>query len=166
MEKLHRIRKSGEKSRPENHRTEESPKKARLTAGQSRGELPLRVLLYLLAAVFCLPVIYVILSSLSFQGAFGPGQYRELIRNYPSYFRALKNSLFYAVLITAGGMLLSVPTAYLFARVRFRGRNSLFFVYIVIMMLPAQSTILGQYLLLQSLGWIDERQAAYLPLML
>lgn len=133
---------------------------------QKKGDIIIRIILYLTAVLFVLPVVYVVFSSFSWEGGFSFEQYRELFRDYPSYFVALRNSFFYAVIITVGGLLLSIPVAYLFARVPFRGRNSLFFVYIVIMMLPAQSTILGQYLLMQSLGWIDERQALYLPLML
>lgn len=137
-----------------------------MASKQTKSDYVIRIFLYVTGAVFALPVVYVVFSSFREEGGFGLGQYRELFRDYPSYLTALSNSFFYAAVITAGGLFLSVPVAYLFAKVRFRGRNSLFFVYIVIMMLPAQSTILGQYLLMQSLGWIDTRQALYLPLML
>lgn len=137
-----------------------------MASKQAKSDYVIRGILYLVAAAFALPAVYVIFSSFRTENGFGLGQYQRLFRDYPSYLVALRNSFFYAVVITAGGLLLSVPVAYLFAKVRFRGRNSLFFIYIVIMMLPAQSTILGQYLLMQSLGWIDTRQALYLPLML
>lgn len=133
---------------------------------KGKGDIGLRVLLYLVAAVFVLPAIYVIFSSFRVEGGIGIGQYKRLFHDYPSYLAALRNSFFYAAVITAGGLLLSVPVAYLFAKVAFRGRNSMFFLYIIIMMLPAQSTILGQYLLMQSIGWLDTRRALYLPLML
>lgn len=137
-----------------------------MRSGEKRKDFVVRLVLYLVAAVFVLPAIYVAVSSFRVEGGFGFWQYKTLLHDYPSYFVALRNSFFYAAVITAGGLLLSIPVAYLFAKVAFRGRNSFFFVYIIIMMLPAQSTILGQYLLMQSLGWVDTPKALYLPLML
>lgn len=134
--------------------------------GERRKDFAVRVALYLVAAVFVLPAIYVTVSSFAVADGFGLGQYKKLLHDYPSYLVALRNSFFYAAVITVGGLLLSIPVAYLFAKVTFLGRNSLFFVYIIIMMLPAQSTILGQYLLMQSLGWVDTPKVLYLPLML
>ncbi|MCI8644969.1 MAG: carbohydrate ABC transporter permease [Lachnospiraceae bacterium] len=133
---------------------------------KSKGDLMVRIILSITAVIFALPALYVVFSAFQDGEGFGLGKFRELFQNYPSYLVALRNSFFYAVIITAGGLFLSVPVAYLFSKVRFRARNSLFFVYIVIMMLPAQSTILGQYLLMKSLDWVDTRQALYLPLML
>lgn len=126
----------------------------------------LRFLLYLIAVLFCIPVLYVIYTSFLTEDGIGLVQYRTLMKSYPSYFSALKNSLFYAVTITAGGILISIPVAYLFAKVRFKGRNTLFFIYVVVMMLPVQSTILGQYLLMQGLGWLDHKRAVIFPMML
>lgn len=137
-----------------------------MRAKQTKGDYIIRGILYLMAAVFALPALYVIFSSFQTSEGFGVSQYQILLHDYPSYIVALRNSFFYAAVITVGGLVLSVPVAYLFAKVTFKGRNSLFFIYIVIMMLPAQSTILGQYLLMQSLKWIDTPRALYLPLML
>lgn len=93
---------------------------------QSKSDYIIRAVLYVVAAVFALPAVYVIFASFQTEGGFGLAQYQRLLRDYPSYLVALRNSFFYAVVITAGGLLLSVPVAYLFAKVRFKGRSSSF----------------------------------------
>ena len=50
---------------------------------------------------------------------------------------------------------------YAFARLRFRGRDALFVLVLASMMLPAQALVIPQFVLFQSLGWID----TFLPLL-
>lgn len=126
----------------------------------------LKAIMYAITFVFMLPVLYVIAKSLITEDGIGLSQYRTLYEGYPSFFRALGYSAVYAAAITAGGVLLSIPVAFLFAKGKFRGRDLLFFIYIIVMMLPVQSTILGQFLLLKSLGWLDHEAAIIFPLML
>ena len=50
---------------------------------------------------------------------------------------------------------------YAFARLRFRGKSSLFLMVLATMMLPVQVTVIPQFIMFQELGWID----TYLPLL-
>lgn len=122
-------------------------------------------LLYIAAIIFLLPIMYVILSSFRFQGEIGIGQYRTLLYS-DEYFRALKNSFIYALCATFSGMLFALPVAYFFAKITFRGRDSIFLVYITVLMLPAQSTILGQYILMQKMNVLNTKLAVLIPLIM
>lgn len=63
-----------------------------------------RIILSITAVIFALPALYVVFSAFQDGEGFGLGKFRELFQNYPSYLVALRNSFFYAVIITAGGL--------------------------------------------------------------
>jgi multiple sugar transport system permease protein len=67
----------------------------------------------------------------------------------------LKNTLILVVLNVIGTILSSSIVAYAFARMRFPGKNVLFLVLLSTMMLPAAVTLIPQFLIFRSLGWID-----------
>lgn len=65
------------------------------------------------------------------------------------------NTLFITVIATFGQVLTASLVAYGFARFRFRGRNTLFFVMLSTMMLPSQVTMIPVFLLWRHLRLID-----------
>lgn len=73
------------------------------------------------------------------------------------------NSIFVVLLTTAGQVITSALAAYAFARLRFPGRDKLFFAYLATMMIPGAVTMIPVFILLQSLGWIDTYKAVILP---
>ncbi len=77
--------------------------------------------------------------------------------------RVFANSTIVAVLSVIGVTLSSAVTAYPFARLRARGSNLLFFLVISVMMLPAQVTLIPQFLLFRSIGWIDTLRPLFVP---
>ena len=54
-------------------------------------------------------------------------------------------------------------SAYAFARLRFRGREQLFVLFLGTLMVPQEVLIVPMYWLMQSLGWVDSYQALILP---
>lgn len=65
------------------------------------------------------------------------------------------------VLFTLIGMLVScVPVAYGFSRFRARGLNLMFLLLLSTIMLPAQVTLIPQFVMFQKIGWYD----TYLPI--
>jgi multiple sugar transport system permease protein len=70
------------------------------------------------------------------------------------------NSFIIAGLAVVGNMVACTITAYAFARMEFRGKKLFFGVLMVSLILPFQVLLLPQYLLFNSLGWID----TFLPL--
>jgi multiple sugar transport system permease protein len=70
--------------------------------------------------------------------------------------------------IEAGGIaLLQVVTsalaAYAFARLRFRGREFLFYIYLGTLIIPPQVTVIPQFLIVRELGWVDTYAGLIIP---
>lgn len=70
-------------------------------------------------------------------------------------------------IVTTGVVLLQLSlcsfAAYGFARMRFRGRDGLFFVFLLTMMIPAQVLIVPLFTLVQRLGWLDTYWGLIIP---
>lgn len=77
--------------------------------------------------------------------------------------KMLFNSLFVAIVGTAGQVLFSAMAAYAFSRLQWRGRNTLFLVYLATMMVPSQVTLIPQFILIRQLDWVNTYQALILP---
>lgn len=71
------------------------------------------------------------------------------------------NTLFLAVVGTIGSVLVNSLVAYAFAKIKFKGRNTLFVLVLSTMLIPGFVTMVPQYILFSKLGWID----TYLPLL-
>jgi multiple sugar transport system permease protein len=69
--------------------------------------------------------------------------------NFQAYFL---NSAFVAVSATLLTVLLSSMAAYAFARFTFRGKEAIFFTFLVVMMVPGTILIIPQFLLMKYLG--------------
>ncbi len=61
--------------------------------------------------------------------------------------RAFGNTLFIAAGVVGGELITSVLAAYAFARMRFRGRNVIFAIFLATLMIPAEATLIPQYIL-------------------
>lgn len=79
--------------------------------------------------------------------------YPEAWRAYPflSFGRAYLNSLVVAGLVTLGQVVTCALAAFAFARLRFPGRDALFFAYLATMMVPGAVTIIPTFVLLKNL---------------
>jgi multiple sugar transport system permease protein len=65
------------------------------------------------------------------------------------------NSLYIALVVTTGTMLISSLAGYAFARIRFRGQNLLFLVVLVGLLIPSEVTIVPLFQIFNTLGLID-----------
>lgn len=77
--------------------------------------------------------------------------------------RMLGNSLVVTVASVAGQLATSALSAYAFARMRWRGRDTLFLLYLATLMVPQQVTITPLFVLMQRLGWVDTYQGLIAP---
>lgn len=89
--------------------------------------------------------------------------YVRLLLDSPEYFVAFWNSVFQTCGVVAGQLLVSVPAAWAFARFRFPGRRLLWILYLLLMLLPFQVTMVSGYLVLNTAGLMDTRAAVILP---
>ena len=90
------------------------------------------------------------------------GYYQILLRR-PDYLIKFWNSLGYTLLMVVLQQLAICPAAYGFARFNFPGRNVLFFLVILMMMLPYQVTLVANYLVLDQMQLIGSWWAIILP---
>ncbi len=91
------------------------------------------------------------------------GHFFQLLFGTPDFFTVFWNSLKIVSLILLGQLVIAVPSAWAFAAFRFRGRGILFLLYIMLMLLPFQVTMLPSYLVLNRLHMLDTHGAVILP---
>ncbi len=75
----------------------------------------------------------------------------------------LRNTLILVIMSVIGTVLSSAIVAYAFSRMKFPGRNVLFTILLSTMMLPAAVTLLPNFLIFRSLGWIDTLYPLWVP---
>jgi multiple sugar transport system permease protein len=80
-----------------------------------------------------------------------------------NFFLYLRNSAIVTVLIVVGQLFFSALAAYAFARLRFPLRDQIFFLYIIALMIPAIVTLIPNYILIRSLGWLNTFQGIAAP---
>lgn len=81
----------------------------------------------------------------------------------PLYIKAFIRSVIIAGAVMLGTIIVSIPAAYVFAKVSFKGKNLLFYIYIIVMMMPFQVTLLPQYIVSRQAGLYDTLFAIILP---
>lgn len=89
--------------------------------------------------------------------------YGKLLFLTPQFFILFWNSFKMVGCILAGQLLIGVPAAWAFAVYKVKGSRILFVLYVVLMLLPFQVTMLSSYLVLNRLGLLNTRLAVILP---
>lgn len=89
--------------------------------------------------------------------------YSELLLHSPGFFVMFWNSMLQVLSVLAGQLLVGTPAAWAFARFRFRGRRPLFLLYLVLMIMPFQVTMVPSYLVLDRLHLLDTHLSVILP---
>jgi len=75
------------------------------------------------------------------------------------------NSIFVAFCVTVGQVMTSAFAAYSFSRLRFPGRDKIFFAYLATLMIPYSVILVPVYILMVYFRWIDSYKALILPAM-
>ena len=88
--------------------------------------------------------------------------YSEVFTLMP-FWRMLLNTVLYAACITAGQVFFCSLAGYAFARLRFRGRDTLFVLYLATLMVPLTVTVIPQFILMRTFGWTDTPWAMIVP---
>lgn len=87
----------------------------------------------------------------------------ELLLDTPQFFVMFWNSFKLVIPSVLGQLLVGAPAAWALSRLRFKGRKLLFTIYIVLMLMPFQVTMVPNYLVVNSLGLMDTIWAVILP---
>ena len=88
--------------------------------------------------------------------------YSEVFIRWP-FIRFFLNSLLVSSVSTVIILLTSSTAGYAFAKIRFRGLNALFFIFIATIIVPFESYMIPVYLLVNRLGWLDSYPGLILP---
>ncbi|SCW65658.1 multiple sugar transport system permease protein [Paenibacillus tianmuensis] len=90
-------------------------------------------------------------------------QYASVLVLDSSFLRMFWNSVFQVVPIIAGQTVVGALAAYAFAKLRFRGRDALFLVYVLTMLMPFQVTLVPNYMMADKLGLLNSPSAVIWP---
>jgi multiple sugar transport system permease protein len=88
--------------------------------------------------------------------------YREVFALMP-FGRMFFNSVFYAACVSVGQVFFCSLAGYAFARLRFRGRDTLFVLYLGTLMVPLTVTVIPQFILMRVAGLTDTPWAMIVP---
>ena len=89
--------------------------------------------------------------------------YVELLLDSPGFFVMFWNSAGLTAGTLLGQLAVAVPAAWWFARTRSRLGRPLFTLYIVLMLMPFQVTMVGSYLVMDRTGLLDTQWSILLP---
>jgi len=87
----------------------------------------------------------------------------QLLLDTPQFFVMFWNSVKIALPAVLGQFLLGAPAAWALSRMRFRGRKTLFTLYICLMLMPFQVTMVPNFLVMNNLGLLDKLWSVILP---
>jgi multiple sugar transport system permease protein len=87
----------------------------------------------------------------------------HLLLDSPDFFVMFWNSVLQVFPSIFGQLLIALPAAWSFARFRFRGKKYLLYLYIVLMIMPFQVTMVSSYLVLDKFNLLDSYYAIILP---
>ncbi|QDM45442.1 carbohydrate ABC transporter permease [Paenibacillus thiaminolyticus] len=82
-------------------------------------------------------------------------QFKTILIGTPQFLRMFWNSVFLVVPMILGQAVVASLAAYAFTKLRFRGRDALFYVYLLTMLMPFQVTMVPNYIVADWLGWIN-----------
>lgn len=132
------------------------------------------VFIYLLAFLTFAPFLWMILTSVKdmseiyvYPPKWFPSEFK--FENYKNAFDAAPfgtyyiNSMIAATAVTIGQLITCSMAAFAFARLKFKGNNILFLLFLGTMMVPYNVTMIPSFMMLYWLGWIDTYSALIVP---
>jgi multiple sugar transport system permease protein len=131
-------------------------------------------ILIAVALMMVVPFMWMVTTSLKAPGTefalppqilpsqFDFSNYERLFNNLP-FGRYFLNTAFITVATVAGQLLVCSLAAYGFARLKFMGRDTIFVLYLITMMIPFQITLIPLFLIITQLGWVDTYQGLIVP---
>jgi multiple sugar transport system permease protein len=130
------------------------------------GAIAAHIALIGLSIVFFLPFLWLLSTSLKPEWqifTFPPVWIPDPITfehygtgiNFIPFWSYLSNTVIYCFFAVLGTLISSSLAAYSLARINWPGRNILFAILVAVMIVPNQVTIIPQFLIFRTFGWID-----------
>ena len=134
------------------------------------ADVPVWLIGLVIAVLWAMPFVWMVSTSLKFPGDVMTadiewlphrltfGNYVRVFNEYP-VLRWLFNSLFVAVVGTGLNILFGAMAGYALARLRFPGRDALFFLFLASLMVPTEVTVVPLLFAIIKIGWWNTYQA-------
>lgn len=132
------------------------------------------VTVWIAAFFFAAPLVYAFFASLKHKdeiyqvppSLFGAEvrwtNYLEVFK-YGPFITYIANSFFVAIMGTLVVLIVSTTAGYAFSRLRWRGRDVAFILFLGTMMVPAEVLVIPMFILMQQFGWVNTYQALIFP---
>ena len=152
-----------------------TPRPSKLSVSALIGQVAKYSVLVLLSVSFVLPLYWMAMSALktTSQVFSIPPVWFPLPPRWVNYVEAWQvdsfglytvNTVFrYAIPATIGSVLSNVIVAYGFSRIEWRGRDVLFSICLMTMMIPGQVTMVPVFIIFKRLGWINSYRPMVVP---
>jgi ABC-type glycerol-3-phosphate transport system permease component len=136
--------------------------------------LVINSILLLLMAVFIIPFLYMTTGGFKYQNEIASSSVSLIPRNptldnYKVIFaewpipRITFNSFFIALTVTASNLFFCSLAGLAYAKFRFPGRDKLFGLALLTMMIPMQAILVPLFIIMANLNWISTYQSVILP---
>lgn len=156
------------------------PPKARKAAQtEAREEHPMRLFfghvgLVIAALIFATPLIYALFSALKpnneifsmppkLVGSKIMWSNFATVFEFSPFWKYIGNSLFIAVAGTIVVLVVSSTAGYAFSRLRWRGRELVFLLFLGTMMVPQEVLVVPMFIVMQWFGWVNTYQSMIFP---
>lgn len=148
--------------------------KAPLSGGERTRLIIAHVFVYLAALIFVSPLVYSFFSALKPNNemfSMPPKLIGSQIRwsnfadvfAYGPFLTYIGNSFFVAVAGTLVVLIVSTTAGYAFGRLRWKGRDAVFVLFLATLMVPAEVLVIPMFQVMQWLNWVDTYQALIFP---
>lgn len=118
-----------------------------------------------LAFICVAPFAYVFVQSLlNAEGQLTAEYYYGAFLATASYLHRFWRSLGLTLCIATGQLIVSTLAGFGFAKYQFRGKNGVFFLLMILMIMPLQVTLVPNYIMLDEMGLLDTYYALALPM--
>lgn len=132
------------------------------------------VILFLIGIAMILPVLWMVSSSFKYESDvfnmpmewipsyFNPQNYITAVTEFPYaawYLNTAKTTIVVVLLVLS----ISAMSGYAFAKLNFKGKDIIFFLFISTMMIPIQVRIIPQFMMFKSFGWINSHLTVTMP---
>ena len=163
-----------------NIKTMENRDMKKMSSQQKVVKIIVQVLLYtflsIMALIIIFPFYWMIISSLKDLAEYRraiPTFFPEVVRwaNYTKVFtspdlnlgRLFMNTLFVGIVSTVLSLIITVLSAFAFARLEFKGKNALFAFLLATMMIPGELFTITNYQTVHSFGWLNSYVVLIVP---
>lgn len=140
------------------------------------------ILLFLLAALFIFPMLWMLVSSMkpeaevytnltslkAFLPSLNPANwfktYQEVLERF-SITTYLANSVFYGLTFAFGSIIVNSLAGFAFAKINFSGKKIIFGILLALLIIPMETVLIPQFTIVNALGLVNTRMAVILPAM-